>query len=112
MPNLLQYLSTHIPHLIVGALLTFPAYKVGRWTLEKAGGWLWELTLGAIQADKQWKSEVKQELVLQRTNCLSTLQAQGKVHIELLEKLSTEQQQTNLLLAEQSGYLKGIMERK
>lgn len=112
MPSILQFLSTHIPHLIGGALLAFPTYKVGRWVFEKAGGWLWDSTVGAIQADRKWKSDVKQELVTQRTNCFTTLQSQGVRQIDLLEKLSAEQQQTNLLLAEQSGYLKGIMEKR
>ena len=44
---------------------------------------------------EQWTSvvktltEVQNELVQQRTNCLSTLQSQGEEQIELLDKMST-----------------------
>ena len=51
--------------------------------------------------------EVKEELVTQRTNCLTTLQTQGPRQSEILEKVSDTLQDINMGQAEMSGYLKG-----
>jgi len=73
--------------------------------------------LGAImwpfrKARKEWialKSDIASthaELVQQRTNCLSTLQAQGVTQIELLGKTVAALDGVRLDLAEQTGCLR------
>ena len=51
-------------------------------------------------------STTKAELVLQRTNCLHTLQTQGEKQIELLTKATNTLDGVRLDLAEQTGYLR------
>ena|ERR1039458_6349174 len=46
------------------------------------------------------------ELVLQRTNCLSTLQAQGVAQIELLTKVAGSLEHIALSQAEMTGFFK------
>jgi hypothetical protein len=64
------------------------------------------------KARKEWialKEEqnlIHQELVTQRTNCLSTLQAQGVAQIELLTKVAGSLEHIALSQAEMTGFFK------
>lgn len=66
------------------------------------------------KARKEWialKSEqalIHQELVQQRTNCLTTLQQQGVQQIELLGKTVAALDGVRLDLAEQTGFLRAM----
>jgi hypothetical protein len=68
------------------------------------GGW-WEQTVGAFKADRQRLANTDSNISLIMVNHLPHIQAG-------LDKLVEEHQQTNLILAEQSGYLRGILEKK
>lgn len=57
-------------------------------------------------AFKEKQEAMHQELVKQRTNCLSTLQLQGATQVELLGKTVAALDGVRLDLAEQTGYLK------
>lgn len=96
-----QFITSHVPHIIIAAICAFPAYKLSRWTLERLGEWVWDSTVGAIQADRQRLANCDANLQKMMTNCLPTMQ-------KTLDKLVDEQQQSNILLSEQSGYLKGM----
>lgn len=100
-----QFLLDHIPHLIIAAVAAFPAYKLTRWLCDKAGEWLWDSTIGEIQADRQVLHATGQNLNTIMTNHLPHLQ-------DGINTLVAEQRQTNILLAEQSGYLKGILDKR
>lgn len=62
-------------------------------------------------ARKEWKSlketmnSTHSELVLQRENCLNTLQTQGQVQVDLLEKTVAALGDIKVELASQTGYL-------
>jgi hypothetical protein len=58
---------------------------------------------------KKEQASIHAELVQQRTNCLTTLQAQGVQQIELLGKTVAALDGVRLDLAEQTGYLKAAM---
>src|SRR6266481_3452240 len=64
------------------------------------------------KAKKEWVSlkdaitSTQAELVLQRTNCLHTLQEQGEKQIELLGKAADTLDGVRLDLAEQTGFLR------
>jgi hypothetical protein len=100
-----QYITSHVPHIIITTLALFPAYKIGRFLLDKLGNWAWDSTLGAIQEDRKRLANCDANLSLMMVNHLPHLQAG-------IDKLVEEQQQTNIILAEQSGYLKGILDKK
>ena len=68
-------------------------------------GFLGKLAWGSIQHDRKMLADIHNELTLQRTNCLVTLQAQIERQIDVLEKIDDR-------LAEQSGYLKGVLDAK
>lgn len=53
-------------------------------------------------------TEVHQELTLQRTNCLFTLQEQGKDQTKALEKVADVLINIRLDLAEQTGHIKAL----
>ncbi len=61
---------------------------------------------------KEWASlrdavaSTQAELVLQRTNCLTTLSHQGEEQVKLLSKVSETLDGVRLDLAEQTGYLR------
>lgn len=80
---------------------------VGGWTLAGAlstvGGWLVRLGWKTVQTDRQKLADIREELILQRTNCLNTLQEQGRDQVELLGKINDN-------LTEQNGFLKGFIE--
>lgn len=100
-----DFIAQHVPHIIIAAVCAFPVYKLSRWTLEKLGEWAWDSTVGALRADRQRLANCDANLSLMMVNHLPHLQAG-------IDKLVEEQQQTNIILAEQSGYLKGILEKK
>ena len=50
---------------------------------------------------------VKEELEKQRTNCLTTIQANGVEQLKVLEKISGTLENIHTSQAEMSGYLKG-----
>lgn len=50
---------------------------------------------------------VQNELVLQRTNCLTTLQSQGNQQIEILEKVASTLDHIRESQVEMVGYMKG-----
>jgi len=66
------------------------------------------------RARKEWNTlreeqrKIHEELVLQRTNCLATLQTQGATQIELLGKSVEALGGVRLELADQTGYLRAI----
>ena len=66
-------------------------------------GFLGKLAWGSIQHDRKMLADIHNELTLQRTNCLNTLQSQGERQIEVLEKIDDR-------IAEQIGYLKGVVD--
>lgn len=66
-------------------------------------GWLAKWGWKSVQRDRRILHDIKDELVLQRTNCLTTIQEQGKEQTELLKGISKE-------LAEQTGFLRGYLE--
>lgn len=78
------------------------------------GGWVIMFPLRTITKSirKEWKEksgllqEVHTEMKLQRTNCLTTLQAQGEEQIELLEKAVSTLESIHLSQAEMAGYMK------
>jgi hypothetical protein len=74
---------------IAGGLLSF----IGRL------GWK------TVQKDRRMVADIHQELTLQRTNCLTTLQEQGERQVELLEKIDEK-------LADQNGFIRGYLEGK
>lgn len=53
-------------------------------------------------------TEVHQELTLQRTNCLNTLQEQGKEQTRTLGKVASVLEEIRVELAEQTGYLRAL----
>jgi hypothetical protein len=55
-------------------------------------------------------TEVHQELTLQRTNCLTTLQAQGAEQTKAIEKVADVLTNIRYDLAEQTGYIKALKE--
>lgn len=68
------------------------------------------------KAHKEWTSmkhdlaSVHEELVKQRTNCLTTLQEQGTEQIKLLSKTVEVLDGVRLDLAEQTGYLRAAVD--
>ncbi len=66
------------------------------------------------RARKEWntlkdeQSKIHDELVQQRTNCLTTLQLQGVEQISLLTKTVAALDGVRLDLAEQTGYLRAM----
>lgn len=66
-------------------------------------GFLGKLAWGTIKHDRKMLADIHNELTLQRTNCLSTLQSQGERQINVLEKIDDR-------IAEQTGYLKGVVD--
>jgi len=75
------------------------------------GGWIIMFPLRTlfktIKEKSQVLDDVKNELITQRTNCLSTLQEQGERQIELLGQVNDTLQDIHLGQSEMSGYLKG-----
>ena len=67
------------------------------------------------KARKEWtalkdeQAAIRQELVHQRTNCLTTLQQQGATMVDLQTKTVDLLQGVRLDLAEQTGYLKAYI---
>ena len=55
--------------------------------------------------------KLQTELSTQRTNCLTTLQEQGKDQIKVLEKMSGTLDSMHQSQAEMSGYFKGLNNR-
>lgn len=87
-----------------------------KWVLGTALTGLLTVMLWPIRkARKEWVSlkdnleSTRNELVHQRTNCLTTLQAQGATQIELLTKTVAALDGVKLELAEQTGYLKASL---
>lgn len=99
------FISSHIPHIVIAAVLSFPAYKFSRWSMEKLGQWLWDSTVGAIQTDRQRLADASTDLKEIKGNHLVHLQAS-------MDKMVSLQEQSNLIQAEQAGYLRGILEKK
>lgn len=62
-------------------------------------------------AAKNKLDAVHQELAVQRTNCLTTIQEDGKKQIDLLTKMVDTQVRVEVATAVQTGYLKAIAER-
>lgn len=52
-------------------------------------------------------SAVHEELILQRSNCLTSLQASGDAQVKLLEKAVSVLEGIHTSQAEMSGFLKG-----
>lgn len=94
---IVPYVERSIVSLLVGGALTLVL-----WPFRKA--------------HKEWTgmkndlSAVHEELVRQRTNCLTTLQNQGEKQIELLTKSVAVLDGVRLDLAEQTGYLRAAVE--
>jgi len=63
------------------------------------------------EARKSWKelknsiNSTRAELILQRTNCLTTLQEDGKEQVKLLGKMAETLGDIKVELASQTGYL-------
>lgn len=66
-------------------------------------GWLGRLGWKTVQRDRKRIADIHEELTLQRTNCLNTIQAQGKEQVELLGEIRNQ-------LNEQNGYIRGLVE--
>jgi hypothetical protein len=67
--------------------------------------WAWDSTVGELEADRKRRANCDTNLDKVMTNHLPRLQ-------ETLNRIAAAQEQGNMLLAEQSGYLKGILEKK
>lgn len=61
---------------------------------------------GQWEVKTKMLEEVHQELTLQRTNCLTTLQEQSKEQIKTLERVVDVLGEIRVELAEQTGYLR------
>lgn len=85
------------------------------WKLGIAGG-VWWLTYPIKRFFKKVKEtaekihlldEVRNELTVQRTNCLATLQEQGDTQISVLKEISETLKDNGKVQAEMYGYMKG-----
>lgn len=80
---------------------------------------LYKATIGAVVAGiaalAAWPftklAKIHEELTVQRTNCLQTLQEDGKTQIQLLEKVSDTLNGVRLDLKEQTGFLAAANQR-
>jgi hypothetical protein len=67
---------------------------------------------------REWKSlkdaiaDTHAELILQRTNCLTTIGSQGEKQIELLSRAVNTLEAIHLGQVEMSGYIKASNDRK
>ena len=68
--------------------------------------WPWKKVNKAWKDLKEEQASIHTELVKQRENCLSTLQAQGATMIDLQSKTVGILEGVRLDLAEQTGYLR------
>jgi hypothetical protein len=100
MPDPTDFLLKHIPHIVGIGLLPF----VG-WGLKLLAVNFWEKITGTISAVDRKITNSDANLEKMMTNHLPHMQAS-------LDTMTAEQRQTNLLMAEQNGYLKGILEKK
>jgi hypothetical protein len=66
-------------------------------------GFFGKLAWGTVRRDREVLYAIREELTLQRTNCLATLQKQGEKQIDVLESIDKG-------MAEQTGYLKGVLD--
>lgn len=92
------------------------AISVG-WKLVMAGG-IWWMSYPIKRFFKRISEtidkvhlldEVRNELTVQRTNCLSTLSQQGTTQIEVLREISETLKENGTTQAEMYGYMKGRM---
>lgn len=87
----------HMGHLFgglsIGSLIT------------TAGGFLAKYIWRIVQHDRKLLGDIHSELTTQRTNCLTTIQEQGKTQIDVLQKIHETQ-------IEQVGYIKGWLETR
>lgn len=68
-------------------------------------GWLGKIGWNTVQRDRKLLFDIHTELTLQRTNCLTTLQGQGRKQLDVLERIDGR-------IQEQNGYLRGYFEAK
>lgn len=85
------------------------------WKLAIAGG-VWWVTYPIKKFLKKFKDtvdklhlldEVRNELTVQRTNCLATLQEQGETQISVLKEIAVTLKENGKEQAEMYGYMKG-----
>lgn len=85
------------------------------WKLAIAGG-VWWVTYPIKRFFKKVKEtadkihlldEVRNELTVQRTNCLATLQEQGDTQISVLKEISATLKENGIVQSEMYGYMKG-----
>jgi len=79
--------------------------SVGGWILMYPVRSLFAKAKDFIDGHTKMLQDVKEELVHQRTNCLTTLQSQGTRQIEVLEKMSTTLESIHLDQARLQGRL-------
>jgi hypothetical protein len=90
-------LTHYIPHVLAGVT------SLG--LLKWLGGKLWNATIDTVKADRQRLANADANLQKVMDNHLPHLQ-------KGIDEMVSEQRQTNLLLAEQNGYVKGILDKK
>jgi len=68
--------------------------------------------VGAWNEQENLLKDMKEELVTQRTNCLKTLQEQGKTQIETLVKVAGTLDSMHTQQSEMNGFIKGLAESR
>ena len=66
-------------------------------------GWLGRLGWKTVQKERKRLADIHDELKLQRTNCLNTIQEQGKTQVDILGEIRDQ-------MHEQNGYIRGFLE--
>lgn len=76
-----------------------------------AGGallWPFKAAKSAVKAAGDRLTAVEKELVIQRTNCLATIQKNTETTNEILERVADTLDRTHETQVEMSGFLKGM----
>ena len=95
-----DFLLSHIPHIVGVGLLPFVL-----WGLKLLAANFWDRVTGTIKTNTDCIANTNANLNTVMTNHLPHLQIG-------VDTIVAELRQTNLLLAEQNGYVKGILEKK
>lgn len=81
--------------------------SVGGWMILFPVRTLYSKVKEIVDNYKESMKEMKEELITQRTNCLTTLQTQGEEQIKVLNKVSSTLEAMHLAQVEMTGYMKG-----
>ena len=85
---------------------------VGSWVMLFPVKTFVKKVVGAWNEQENLLKDMKEELVTQRTNCLKTLQEQGKTQIETLVKVAGTLDSMHTQQSEMNGFIKGLAESR